>query len=233
MKNQIKGLLYFFATDIRHSITIFWSILLFVLVVALTFAYFLFQSTDSYMAFGFPFGIYFYCLILGFITVKQSIPFAIKMGATRKSLYVSLGIFFLFIAVAKALLANTLQQLVQVIIDKTNFDSFMFLHPAMLMEDTWINRVLLDSAIMFLFLVLMFIMGLIFYKYGVLGGGAVAGVLAILLLIGLANGSLVEFIIEFFQNIDMFFVAQLLGLGLLLFLISFVFIRRITIETRR
>ncbi|WP_047981077.1 hypothetical protein [Ornithinibacillus contaminans] len=233
MKRQVKGLLYFFATDIRHSVIVFWSILLFVLATVLTLSYFLFTSVDSKMTFGFPFPMYVYCLILGFITVKQSVPFAIKMGATRKSLFVSLGIFFFIMAVAKSIIANTLQEIVQVIMDKTNFDAFMFLHPAMLVENNWLNRVLFDSAIMFFLFMFMFVIGLIFYKYGVLGGASVAGVLAILLLIALAKGWVIDFVTDLIRNIDMGFVGQLAGLGLLLFLISYSFIRRITIEKRR
>lgn len=233
MNKQVKGLLYFLASDIRHSLLIFWSILLLVLVVSISFGYFLLGVEDGEMAFGFPFAIYFYCLVLGFMTVKQSVPFAIKMGATRKNLYISLAIFFMGLALLKAIVANTIQSLVQLFIDNAELSSFRFLHPALLMEDTWINRVLLDVGIMFLFMAFMFLIGLIFYKYGMTGGGIVAGILGILLLFSLAKGWILDFIMKLVEDLNMVVAAQLIGLGIVLYLLSFIFIRNITIEQGR
>ncbi|WP_010097193.1 hypothetical protein [Ornithinibacillus scapharcae] len=93
MNKQMNGLLYYLVTDIRHSMKIFWAILLSILVVSVTFAYFLLGFEDGKMAFGFPFATYFFCIITGFVTVKESIPFAIKMGATRKNIYIAIAIF--------------------------------------------------------------------------------------------------------------------------------------------
>jgi hypothetical protein len=233
MNNQIKGLLYFYFNDIKHSILIFWSILLFVLVVSIAFAYYLLGVEDGMMAFGFPFAIYFYCLILGFITVKESIPFAIKIGATRKNIFISLGLFFLILVVIKAIVASTIQELVLILTKNTGLTSFMFLHPAMALEDTWLNRVLIDICIMFFLLSVMFIIGLLFYKYGMAGGGAVAGILVIALLFGIAKGWVYEFIADLIKQLDIVFFFQMLGVGLLLFIVSFVFMRRITIEKKR
>ncbi|MFS0674629.1 hypothetical protein [Ornithinibacillus sp. 179-J 7C1 HS] len=233
MNNQIKGLLYFFISDIRHSILIFWSILLFVLLVSIAFAYYLLGVEDGMLAFGFPFAIYFYCTILGFMTVKESIPFSIKMGATRKNIIISIGLFFLIIATLKSLIANVLQEVVLFITESTNITSFMFLHPAMLFEDTFLNRILVDISIMFFLLSFMFVIGLLFYKYGFAGGGLVAGVLVIALMFGIAKGWIYDFIVELAKKVDILFFFQILGVGLLLFLFSFVFVRRITIEKKR
>ncbi|WP_047985188.1 hypothetical protein [Ornithinibacillus californiensis] len=233
MNKQIKGLLYFYISDIRHSLMIFWSILLLVLVVSIAFAYYLIGVEDSMMAFGFPFAIYFYCLILGFMTVKESIPFAIKMGATRKNILISLAIFFLGLVVLKSIVASTIQEIVLLFTDATGITTFQFLHPAMMLEDTWLNRILIDVCIMFFLLSFMFIIGLLFYKYGFAGGGLVAGILAIATLFGVAKGWIYEFIVDVVTQMDMLFFYQVLGVGLLLFLLSNVFVRRITIEKRR
>lgn len=55
MGRQIKGLLYFFITDLRYSLITFWTILLSILVISLTFAYFLLSVEDGGFYFGFPF----------------------------------------------------------------------------------------------------------------------------------------------------------------------------------
>lgn len=233
MNKQIKGLLYYHITDIRHTMKIFWSILLAILVVSIAFAYFLINVEDGKMAFGFPFGTYFFVIINGFIMVKDSIPFAIKMGATRKNLFVSMAIFFFGLSVVKAVFASTVQELVLALNKLIGIDNFMFIHPAMLVDDNWINRILIDTFIMFFLFAFMFLMGLIFYKYGVAGGGLVAGIIAIALLLGIAKGWIINFIIDIVKQLDIVFFYQVFGVGLLLYLFSFVFIRRITLERRK
>jgi hypothetical protein len=148
-------------------------------------------------------------------------------------LYIAIGIFFLAIVTLKAIVANTLQAIVEVIVDKAEITSFMFLHPAMLIEDTWLNRVMMDIALMFFLIVSMYVIGLIFYKYGVLGGGAVAGVLAILFLFSIAKGWVLDFVVDLVKQMDMVIAAQVIGVGLLLYLFSFLFMKRITTESRR
>jgi hypothetical protein len=233
MNKQIKGLLYFYISDIRHSMMIFWSILLFILVVSIAFAFYLLRFEDGMMAFGFPFAIYFYCLVLGFITTKEYIPYALKMGATRKNIFLSIGIFFLGLIVLKSLIANTIQELVLLFTKSTNITSFQFLHPAMMLEDNWLNRFLIDIGIMFFLIAFMFFIGLLFYKYGMAGGGIVASILVIGLLFGIAKGWIYDFIVEVVSQLDIVFFYQMLGVGLLLFVISFIFVRRITIEKRK
>ncbi|GGA89202.1 hypothetical protein [Ornithinibacillus halotolerans] len=233
MNNQIKGLLYFYVNDFRHSFLIFWSILLLVLVVSISFSIFLLGYEDGMMAFGFPFGIYFYCAFLGFLAVKESIPFAIKIGATRKNIFISIGLFFILLAIFKALVANIIQELVLLIVDNANITSFLFIHPAMMFDDTWFNRVIIDICMMFFLLAAMFVFGLLFYKFGIAGGGAVTGVLGVALLLGMAKGWIFDFISNLVKQIDIVFFYQVLGIGFLFFLISFIFLRRITIEKKR
>lgn len=229
MGRQINGLLYFFITDLRYSLMIFWTILLSILIVSLTFAYFLLSVEDGGFYFGFPFALYIYIAIMGFQTVKQSIPFALKLGATRKNLFISLGLFFLGLAIAKAIIANIIQSLTLKFTDVTGIHTFEFIHPVDLLEDTWMNRVIIDSSIMFFLLALMFIIGLLFYKYGLAGGGTVIGIATVVLLVGIAQGWVIDFFIKLFSDINLLFFYQLLAIGIGLYLISFVFLRKITI----
>lgn len=94
MGRQIKGLLYFFMADVRYSLAIFWTILMGILMVSLIAAYVLVDIKNGFMTFSLTAPMYVYCSILGFLTVKEAVPFSLKMGATRKNLFVSLGIFF-------------------------------------------------------------------------------------------------------------------------------------------
>ncbi|WP_339229140.1 hypothetical protein NSQ77_04715 [Oceanobacillus sp. FSL K6-2867] len=227
MTRQIKGLLYFFATDIRYSLMIFWTILLGILIVSLVISYFMLGVENGQLYFMFQF-IYVYCGILGFITVKESIPFSLKMGATRKNLFISLGLFFLSIALMKAVIANTLHTVILYATDITNLHSFGFMHLAQLMEDTWINRVVIDTSLMFFFLTVMFLTGLLFYRYGLLGGGIVVGAGVILLLVGVAQGWLIDLFANLFSDLKLTIFLQIFGLGIVFYLLSFLLLKRIT-----
>lgn len=229
MGRQIKGLLYFFVTDIRYSIIIFWTILLCILVVSFAFAIFLTSVEDGFMFFTLTAPIYVYCAILGFLTVRESIPFSIKMGATRKNLFISLGIFFFSLAFSMSAAASILQEIVKGITDMTGIDTFSFMHLANLVENTWYTRIIIDTSISFLFLSFMFIVGLIFFKYGFAGGGGFLGVLVVLLLISIAKGWIIDFFMDLFTTIDLMFFYRLMGIGFIIYCLSFLFLRKITI----
>src|SRR5690625_2543779 len=126
MGRQIKGLLYFNFTDVRYSMTIFWTILMGILVVSLTIAYILKNVEGGFMTFTLTGPMYVYCAILGFLTVKESIPFSLKRGATRKNIFISLGTFFLGISIAMTTVGSTLQVMVNLFTKQIGVDNFMF-----------------------------------------------------------------------------------------------------------
>ncbi|HLR61430.1 MAG TPA: hypothetical protein VK097_03215 [Lentibacillus sp.] len=230
MGRQIKGLLYFYVSDLRYSLMIFWTIILAILVVSLAFTYFLagLDNEDTFFTFSLTGPIYVYCAILGFLTVKESLPFSIKMGATRKNIFVGTGIFFLVLSVVMALAATILQEIVMALMNATGTDLFSFLHPAYFLDDTWYTRILIDTSIMFFLMAVLFIIGLLFYKYGLAGGGSFLGALLIISLLGIAQGWLLDFVVDVFSGIDLGFFYQLLGVGTMIYGTSYLFLRRIT-----
>src|SRR5699024_2575163 len=130
--------------------------------------------------------------ILGFLTVKESVPFSIKLGATRKNILISLGLFILGLSLIKSVAACITQILVDLLNAKAGIDTFMFLHLVYFTDDTWLTRIFIDTSIMFLSLSALFVIGLLFYKYDLAGGGSVIGVIVILMLTGLAQGWLID-----------------------------------------
>lgn len=233
MSNQLKGLLYLFVMEFRYSILIFWTILLSILGVFLVFTYAVITPADGNFFFGFPFAIYFYCAILGFMVVKETVPFALKIGATRKNYYIAAGLFFLGLAAFFSLAANTIQSIVAFLIDGTKVQSMQFIHLANFVGGTWADRFVTDLSIMFLLMAVFFLTGLVFYKYGQLGGGILAGVAAAVVLAGIAEGFLIVWIIELFAEIDILFFYQVLLLGLVLYAVSFVMLRDISVVKRK
>ncbi|RDW20861.1 hypothetical protein CWR48_04450 [Oceanobacillus arenosus] len=228
MTRQVKGLLYFYITDIRFSLTIFWTILLSTLVVTITIAYFLLGDGNTEFYFAFPFAIYVYAGISGFLMVKESVPFSLKLGATRKNIFISLGLFFIGLALFNAILANTLQSIIVKLIGGTEIYTINLFHPAQLLGDTWLNRVVIDTSFLFFLFSLLFVIGLLFYKYGLLGGGVVVGALAVILLLGLTQGWIIDFMTNVFADVELTFFYQMLGVGVLIYCISFLLLRRIT-----
>lgn len=229
MGRQIKGLLYFFMTDIRYSLLIFWTILMSILVVSLSIAYVLKDMENGFMTLSLTGPIYVYCAILGFLTVKEAIPFSIKMGATRKNLFVSLGIFFFGLSTVLAIVANIIQVIVELFNKMIGLDLYNFIHITYFMDETWLTRVIIDISIMFFFLSLLFTIGLLFYKYGLAGGGSVIGLLALIIITGVAQGWLIDFFIHIFHGLDVVLFIQLFGIGFVLYCFTFVLLRRITI----
>src|SRR5690625_4780644 len=159
MARQIKGLLYFFIADVRYSLKVFWIILMGVLVVSLTVAYFLTNVENGMMSFTLTAPMYVYCAILGFLTVKESVPFSIKMGATRKNIFISLGLFFLGLSLIKAVAASIIQILVDLLNEKARIDTDMFMHLTYFTDDTWYTSIYIDTSIMFLSFSALFVIG--------------------------------------------------------------------------
>ncbi|WP_033542845.1 hypothetical protein [Planococcus sp. CAU13] len=233
MSNQVKGMLYLFAMEFRYSILVFWSILLSILLVFLLFCYYVISPADGSFFFGFPFAIYFYCGVLGFMAVKEIVPFALKIGATRRNYYIAAGLFFLGLSAFFSFAANTIQSLVTVLIDGTRVESMQFIHLANFLGGTWVDRFVTDLSVMFLLMTILFLTGLVFYKYGQLGGGILIGLAAAVVLAGVAQGWLIAGIIELFADINILFFYQVLLLGLILYALSFVMLRDISITKRK
>ncbi|MFD1170958.1 hypothetical protein [Oceanobacillus picturae] len=228
MGRQLKGLLYFFSSNIRHSLLIFWTILMSILVVTLTISYFL-LNVEGEMAFSLTAPMYVYCGIMGFITVKEMIPFSIKMGATRKNLYVVIAIFFLLLSSFKAIAGTIIQVLVTSLNEAIGLNNFNFLHLAQFIDDTWYTRVVIDTAVMFFFLTLMFLLGLLFYRFGFAGAGSVLGILLVGLLLSIAKGWAWDFITSIVESFGMTFFLQMTIMSIVFYVLSFFLVRRITI----
>ncbi|MCG3421157.1 hypothetical protein [Oceanobacillus jordanicus] len=228
MGRQLKGLLYFFSSNIRHSLLIFWTILMSILVVTLTISYFL-LNVEGEMAFSLTAPMYVYCGIMGFLTVKEMIPFSIKMGATRKNLYVVIAIFFLLLSLFKAIAGTIIQVLVTSMNEAIGLNNFDFLHLAQFIDDTWYTRVVIDTAVMFFFLTLMFLLGLLFYRFGFAGAGSVLGILLVGLLLSIAKGWAWDFITNIVGSFGMTFFLQMTIMSIVFYVLSFFLVRRITI----
>ncbi|WP_217589693.1 hypothetical protein [Lentibacillus saliphilus] len=231
---QIKGIMYFFITGARYNFTIFWAILLSTMFVSLLIAYFVGEmSHDMTMVFAVSAAVYIYCSIMGYSTVKEAIPHLLKLGATRKNLFIGLGASFLCLAFLKAVLTSGVHVVVTWLTDMFQIDGYQLIHPAELIGNTLINRIVIDTAVMFFILASMFVLGLLFYKFGLLGGGIVISALVITFLVGLAAGTIPDIAIKLYETRALMQFVWLFLIGFGLYAVSWSMLRHITIVKTR
>ncbi len=230
MVKQIKGLLYFYRTDLTFSIFVFWCILLSMLVASVSIMY-IFPSIEV-MSFSFTAPIYVYCAIIGFLMARHTVAFGIKLGATRKNIYVSIAIFFIGLALVKSTVASLIQAAVSTFFIRDDMN-FIFAHPMMLFEDTLLNRIYTDFFIIVFLTSLTYLISLLFYKYGLLVAGFILGMLFVLFMYSVIAGDLIKWIVESFQNSVYIFFAQLGMIALIAYVIAWIPLRRITVVAKK
>ncbi|GIP64855.1 hypothetical protein J32TS6_34100 [Virgibacillus pantothenticus] len=233
MKQSFKGLVYFFLVELRRPLIIFWTILFPILIVSLAFSYYLSQIEQGPLFFSLTGPLYVFFSIWGFICIKEFIPFSIKLGATRKQIWRAIGVFFLSLAVIQAIFASIIQEVVWKLTDWVGIDAFRFLHPALFVTDNWYTRIMIDVGIFTFFFAISYLIGLVFYKYGLLGGGSLLGAILLVLLMTIATGWFAEFVGKIISDMSVIFYIQTFAVGIALYLCSFLFFRKITIVKAR
>ncbi len=103
------------------------------------------------MYFAIPFGTYFNVGVVGVLLVKGSVPFGLKMGATRKNMYLMHLYFMAVYSFIMAFLGSTLQQITEWIFNIVGVTNYIYVHPAMLLTDNWVMRIVVDTFVMFFY----------------------------------------------------------------------------------
>lgn len=226
MNDQIKGLFYFYMMSTRYSFVIFWSILLGILVITLGISYLL-KDTDGIMTFSFTFPIVFYVGIYGFYIVKNWLPFLIKIGATRKNIFLSLAIYFTFISLAFSTFASIIQAITTPIIRRLGLDIFSFIHLSQLSTDTWYTRIFIDITIALLFFTISFILTLFFYRYGLAAGFFLLGLIGVTLMFIMYKGLVPDFM-TITLPINLSFFVYIALTASVIYCLTWLLLRRMT-----
>lgn len=236
MTKQLQGIMYYLSTGIRSALTIFWAILAFFLILTLM-IHFLVEGTV--IAFNLSFPIYIFAGVIGFITVKGVLPYLIKVGANRINLYIGVAIFFIALSIFNSIIANILFSTATTLLGPnyeamfsvSDGETTVYLHHLadILENNGWFSRVVIDTSISFFLLTVFFISGLIFYRYGLIGGFSFSGIIIFSFIIGLSNGWLIDFFVYIFENFSIVFFYQLTAVAFLIYLLSFFLLRRFTI----
>ncbi|WP_152655150.1 hypothetical protein [Oceanobacillus sp. CFH 90083] len=233
MNNQIKGMLYFYSTEVIRTAKIFFTILIGIIIASAVVCYLLLGIDEFKMYFAIPFATYFNVGVVGFLLVKNSLPFGLKMGATRKNMYVMQLYFMAVYSFIIATLGSSLQQLTEWLFQAIGITNYIYVHPAMFLTDNWIMRIVVDTLVMFFIMALLYLIGLIFYRTGLAGGGSLLGVLLVVTLYGVFEGWMVDAAVDLFSNITVMTFVMIFLIGIVFYLLGFPFMRKITIVNRR
>lgn len=239
MGRELQGVLYYYLTNVRHAFLIFWLVIVAIFILSIVLDA-LVGGDDMTIHFNLSFPIYIFAAALGFIVVKSTLPYLIKMGATRKIIYIGTVIFFIVFSSINALLANALNWLLRKLTKSEIGGGFIytngeqtttFNHIADFLErDNFLYQIIVDLSLSFFFITVFFIIGLMFYRFGLLGGFLFVGVIAFTFIYGMADGWLAEFFIDIFSDFTIAFFYQLALVGLGVYLLSFFLLRRYTLQ---
>lgn len=238
MVTELKGALYYLFANLRYSLIVFWAVLAGVLLISII-ATSLFE--DSQASFNLPFPMYVFAAIFGFWMVKNTIPYLIKMAGTRKTIFLAIGIFGVSLSLLNAILANVISKVIMSIDQKgllnsglsvtENGNEQFFNHIGQFIGyDSLISRIFIDTSISFLLFSCLFIGGLIFYKYGIIGSTIVSAILILIIIYAGNAGLLGKFFNYLIENFSFAFFYQLFGLGVIVYLLSFFLLRRLTLR---
>ena len=239
MGRELQGVLYYYLTNVRHAFLIFWLVIVAIFILSIVLDA-LVGGDDMTIHFNLSFPIYIFAAALGFIVVKSTLPYLIKMGATRKIIYIGTVIFFIVFSSINALLANAFNWLLRKLTKSEIGGGFIytngeqtttFNHIADFLErDNFLYQIIVDLSLSFFFITVFFIIGLMFYRFGLLGGFLFVGVIAFTFIYGMADGWLAEFFIDIFSDFTIAFFYQLALVGFGVYLLSFFLLRRYTLQ---
>ncbi|TDL75926.1 hypothetical protein [Peribacillus frigoritolerans] len=211
MIRQCRGILLFEVLDIRNSLTIFWAIL--ISCMALSFGIQL--TIGGNLTVSSSAAVYIFSAIAGFMTVKETYPFSIKRGATRKNYYVATILFLLmlamFLAAAHTLLIMVLEGMGSMMVNE-NF-KIQYMAKFLGHENLYLVNFFIDGAIRFFLLSGFFLLGSLFYRFGLLGGYAAIGLGAVLLFIPAVRNEFIKTGFEFLGDQALLHFGYLIGIG--------------------
>jgi len=236
---QLKGTLYYYAVNMRYMLMIFWGIMLGILLLSLV-SDMLFggDKMDIYYSFSIP--TYAFAAAVGFWVVKNIIPYLVKMGITRLSIYLGTGIMFLFLVIFNGTIANTMEFLgsniigsdinsgVNITFGNKNISSTSALIELFAKDTLW-NRFVIDVSIQFFALAVGFMFGMIFYRYKLIGGASVFALLLFIFIYSINSGWLYDTAVNIISNFSMLFFYQLFGVALVIYLLTHFLFRKLTI----
>jgi len=238
MAKELKGSLYMIYSNYFYSLITFWSVLIGIVGISIVFAY-IYPGSESYFTISAP--SYFYGPIIGVMIVTGVLPYLIKLGVTRFSLFLAIGIFGVIVTIVNSVVIQGIQKILSLIFKQTengqlllaNGESTLILNHIgeSFTVDAWWTRIVIDTSLAFLFLAIAFFIALIFYRYGKLGGFLFLAAIAAIMIFGMSNGGFLYQILErIFTTFSFHYFYYLYGIGIVIYGLSYIILHRLTIK---
>ena len=153
MSNRLKPVLYLHQVMMRPPLIIFWSIVLAIQVILLVLmAVSSSEDSPSSLMLGGSGAVYVFMFITGLLTIKDTFPLALSMGATRKLYFLSTLYFYLLLALLQTVimtLLTALEMFLDPLLEHVNLYHYRLLGTNNLLELFMFHLVLLLMITMF------------------------------------------------------------------------------------
>lgn len=237
MAKELKASLYMIYSNYFYSLLTFWAILVGIIGISIAFAY-INPGSESFFTLSAP--LYFYGPIVGAMIVTSIIPYLIKLGVTRFSSFLAIGIFGFLVTIVNSFVVQVILQVLRLLFTEEKTGRFIFGQESMLeinhlgetlTDNLWWTQMVIDSTLAFFFLSLAFFISLIFYRFGKLGGFLFLAVIGAIFIYGMSNeGFLFRFFEAIFTSFSFHYFYYLFGIGLGIFGLSYLILHRLTIK---
>src|SRR5690625_962918 len=208
----------------RHSMIIFWTVLLAIILSSLLLAYLLANGEGVFML-SITGPIYVYFSIYGFLIVKNWLPFMIKIGATRKNIFVSFALYFTSLAFIFSFFGMILHTILTPVELDSNVHIFFCAHLAHFLYAALYVIVFIDIIFCLFLFVTSFFIGLINYRYGLLVSGSFIGFIILIGILGLYHGWLIDFFKYIYTNFDLLLFTKVGIVSIIIYFITLLILR--------
>lgn len=238
MTRAFKGSLYYLYANSRYSLTIFWSILIGILLLSIAGVM---LASETVFSFQMSAPIYIFSSVMGFWVVKNVIPYVIKLGGTRRYLSVALFVYAILLSLANAILANIVYNVIHFLFGSEKITSSITVTSEgstiaidhigdFIGNNTFLERIIIDTSISFFLIGAFLLVGLFFYRYGLIGGFIFLAIGIVLFIFGMSDGWLIYLLERFFPTFEFRFFYQLFFAGVILFVLAYPLLRRLTVK---
>ncbi|AJD92635.1 hypothetical protein JMA_33180 [Jeotgalibacillus malaysiensis] len=196
MFNQVSALIRFFLIDYRFSVLIFWGIFTFTLLPLTVLS----SSTNGSVIISAAMAVFIYSGISGFVLVKETFSYGVRMGASRQAFILSAFTFSallaLIMAAVSVVVTFTYTQLAA-----TTWDNIQFLHlsESITGEFSWLTEFGLLSLFCFMFFNAGFFLATAFHRFGLVGGLGLLAIGVVALLVESLRTPIIEFFVSDIQ----------------------------------
>jgi len=225
MLKDMKAILYYFTLDYRFTFIVFWGILVSTLV-GFTFISSLFEES-SVIVFTGPIA-FIFCAICGLNMTKETFPFCIKMGITRNQYIMSAGIFMVLFSTVMSFMHLLIKNNFEGVLSTFGIDGIR--HYSMLqflsVPETWFNELWVLGILNVVFLTIGFLVGTIFYRYGLIGGFGSVALLFFVIVLPATRDVLFEGLVEMSDGQASVHFGLVLLIAFIAFIPNWTFLRR-------